>query len=83
MGEDQFVEVFVDTPLEVCESRDAKGMYARARAGEITGFTGIDDPYEAPPDAELTLDTVAYEPAENAAEIIELLSEAGFLRSST
>ena len=83
MGEDQFVEVFVDTPLEVCESRDAKGMYARARAGEITGFTGIDDPYEAPPDPELTLDTVAYEPAENAAEIIELLTEAGFLRSST
>ena len=83
MGEDQFVEVFVDTPLEVCESRDAKGMYARARAGEITGFTGIDDPYEAPPDPELTLDTVAYEPAENAVRIIELLTEAGFLRSST
>ena len=83
MGEDQFVEVFVDTPLEVCESRDAKGMYARARAGEITGFTGIDDPYEAPPDPELTLDTVAYEPAENAVKIIELLTEAGFLRSST
>ena len=80
MGEDQFVEVFVDTPLEVCESRDSKGMYARARAGEITGFTGIDDPYEAPPDPELTLDTVAYEPAENAAKIIELLTEAGFLR---
>ena len=80
MGEDQFVEVFVDTPLEVCESRDAKGMYARARAGEITGFTGIDDPYEAPPDPELTLDTVAYEPAENAAKIIELLIRAGFLR---
>ena len=77
MGEDQFVEVFVDTPLEVCESRDAKGMYARARAGEITGFTGIDDPYEAPPDPELTLDTVAYEPAENAVRIIELLTEAG------
>ena len=80
MGEDQFVEVFVDTPLDVCESRDAKGMYARARAGEITGFTGIDDPYEAPPDPELTLDTVAYEPAENAVRIIELLTEAGFLR---
>ncbi len=44
----RFVEVFVDTPLEVCESRDPKGMYARARAGEITGFTGVDDPYEAP-----------------------------------
>ena len=83
MGEDQFVEVFVDTPIEVCESRDAKGMYARARAGEITGFTGIDDPYEAPPYPELTLDTVAYEPAENSGKIIELLTGAGFLRSST
>ena len=44
----RFVEVFVDTPLEVCEARDPKGMYAKARAGEITGFTGVDDPYEAP-----------------------------------
>ncbi len=43
-----FVEVFVDTPIEVCEQRDPKGLYAKARAGEITGFTGIDDPYEAP-----------------------------------
>jgi bifunctional enzyme CysN/CysC len=51
-----FVEVFVDTPLAVCEQRDAKGLYAKARAGEITGFTGIDDPYEAPerPDLRLT-----------------------------
>lgn len=80
MGEDQFIEVFVDTPLDVCESRDAKGMYARARAGEITGFTGIDDPYEAPPDPELTLDTVANTPAENAVRIIDLMTEAGFLR---
>ncbi|MEM9135325.1 MAG: adenylyl-sulfate kinase [Actinomycetota bacterium] len=44
----RFVEVFVDTPLEVCEARDVKGLYAKARAGEITGMTGIDDPYEAP-----------------------------------
>ncbi len=80
MGEGQFMEVFVDTPLDVCESRDAKGMYAKARAGEITGFTGIDDPYEAPPDPELTLDTVANTPAENAVKIIELMTEAGFLR---
>ena len=80
MGEGQFIEVFVDTPLDVCESRDAKGMYARARAGEITGFTGIDDPYEAPPDPELTLDTVEYGPAENAAKIVEILTETGFLR---
>ncbi len=51
----RFVEVFVDTPLDVCEARDPKGMYARARAGEIRGFTGIDDPYEPPPQAEITL----------------------------
>ncbi len=50
-----FVEVFVDTPLEVCEARDPKGMYAKARAGEITGFTGVDDPYEAPARPELRL----------------------------
>lgn len=50
-----FVEVFVNTPIEVCEARDPKGLYARARAGEITGFTGIDDPYEAPAAADLTL----------------------------
>jgi bifunctional enzyme CysN/CysC len=51
-----FVEVFVDTPLEVCEARDPKGLYAKARAGGIKGFTGIDDPYEAPlhPDLRLT-----------------------------
>src|SRR5262245_29589962 len=50
-----FVEVFVDTPLALCEARDPKGLYARARAGEITGFTGIDDPYEAPTAADLRL----------------------------
>ena len=50
-----FVEVFVDTPIELCEQRDVKGLYAKARAGEIKGFTGIDDPYEAPEAAELVL----------------------------
>lgn len=55
--EGDFVEVFVDTPLEVCESRDVKGLYAKARSGEITGFTGIDAPYEAPLSAEITIDT--------------------------
>ncbi len=52
----RFVEVFVDTPIEVCEQRDPKGLYAKARAGEISGFTGVDDPYEAPRDPELRLD---------------------------
>jgi sulfate adenylyltransferase len=51
------VLVWISTPLEVCEARDVKGLYAKARAGEITGFTGIDDPYEAPADAELVIDT--------------------------
>jgi bifunctional enzyme CysN/CysC len=50
-----FIEVFVDTPIELCEDRDPKGLYAKARAGEITGFTGIDDPYEAPLAPELVL----------------------------
>ena len=50
-----FLEVFVDTPIELCEQRDPKGLYAKARAGEITGFTGIDDPYEAPAQLELVL----------------------------
>jgi bifunctional enzyme CysN/CysC len=53
-----FLEVFVDAPLEVCESRDPKGLYAKARAGELTGFTGIDDPYEAPSSPELVVSTV-------------------------
>ncbi len=52
-----FLEVWVSTPLEVCEQRDPKGMYAKARAGEITSFTGIDAPYEAPENPDLTLDT--------------------------
>ena len=78
-----FVEVFVDTPLEVCESRDAKGMYQKARRGEIKGFTGIDDPYEAPENPEITLDTVAQTPEENARTIIEHLREQGFLRSDS
>jgi bifunctional enzyme CysN/CysC len=51
----RFVEVFVDTPIELCESRDPKGLYRKARAGEIKGFTGIDDPYEAPEQPELVL----------------------------
>ena len=76
-----FVEVFVDTPLEVCEGRDAKGMYQKARRGEIKGFTGIDDPYEAPENPEITLDTVAQSPQQNARRIIDHLQGLGFLRS--
>ncbi|EME20354.1 adenylyl-sulfate kinase [Rhodococcus triatomae] len=69
----RFVEVFVDTPLEQCEARDPKGMYARARAGEITGFTGIDDPYERPEGAELVLTPADGDPVAQAAAIMEYL----------
>jgi sulfate adenylyltransferase len=82
-GVAHFVEVFVDTPLEVCEARDTKGMYAQARRGEITGFTGIDDPYEPPQNAEVTLDTVAHTPEDNARVILQYLMERGFVRTLT
>jgi len=79
VGEDHFIEVFVDTPIEVCEQRDVKGLYARARRGQITGFTGVDAPYEAPIKPEITLDTVENDPFINASKIIEFLEESGFL----
>ncbi|HWO42808.1 MAG TPA: bifunctional sulfate adenylyltransferase/adenylylsulfate kinase [Candidatus Eisenbacteria bacterium] len=79
IGENRFVEVFVDTPIEVCERRDIKGMYAKARRGEIKGFTGIDDPYEAPLKPELRLETVQCRPEDNALQIIAYLAERGFL----
>ncbi len=78
VGPDRFIEVFVDTPLEVCEGRDVKGMYAKARRGEIVGFTGIDDPYEAPEHADVVLDTVAATAEENARRLVERLREAGY-----
>jgi sulfate adenylyltransferase len=81
VGSDNFVEVFVDTPIEVCEARDVKGMYAKARRGEIKGFTGIDDPYEPPQSPELTLDTVTNTPTSNAYRILDYLIERGFIRA--
>ena len=81
VGADQFIEAFVDTPLDVCEQRDAKGMYAKARRGEIKDFTGIDDPYEAPETPEITLDTVAQSARDNAERILEYLTSRGFVRS--
>ena len=80
VGADRFIEVFVDTPLEVCESRDSKGLYAKARRGEISDFTGINDPYEPPVTPEITLDTVTSSPEENAARIVEYLVAQGFVR---
>ena len=81
MGGDSFIEVFVDTPLSVCEDRDAKGMYSKARRGEIKGFTGIDDPYESPDNPEITLDTVSSSAETNAHRVVELLVQRGFVRS--
>ncbi len=80
VGQGHYVEVFVDTPLEVCEQRDVKGLYAKARRGEITGFTGIDDPYEPPQNPEIVLDTVNHTPEENAHLILDYLIEQGFIR---
>ena len=79
VGEEQFVEVHIDTPIEVCEQRDIKGMYAKARRGEIKGFTGIDDPYEEPLKPELRLGTTACLPEDNARKILEYLIGKGFL----
>jgi len=66
-----FVEIYVSTPLEECERRDVKGLYARARRGEIRNFTGIDDPYEAPEHPELTLDTRALSVEQSVATVLE------------
>ena len=81
VGAGRFIEVFVNTPLAVCEQRDSKGMYAKARRGEITGFTGIDDPYEAPENPEVTLDTVGNSVRHNARLILSHLTEERFVRS--
>jgi sulfate adenylyltransferase len=82
VGPESFVEVFVDTPIGVCEQRDIKGLYAKARRGELRGFTGIDDPYEAPNHAEIVLDTVGYTAEDNARRIIDFLITQGLVRPS-
>ena len=83
VGENRFIEIFVDTPLEVCEQRDIKGMYAKARRGEIKGFTGIDDPYEEPLNPEIVLNTTGCSAEENARQIIKQLIERGCLLDAT
>ncbi len=79
MTEGEFVEIHVDTPLDVAEERDVKGLYKRARAGEIKNFTGIDSPYEPPKDPEIRINTVDTTPEEAADEIVTWLSEKGWL----
>jgi adenylylsulfate kinase len=74
-----FIEVYVDCPLEVCESRDVKGLYKKARSGEITDFTGISSPYEPPDQAEITIKTADREVEECVAEIIQALEQRGVI----
>jgi adenylylsulfate kinase len=74
-----FFEILVDAPLEVCEARDPKGLYKKARAGELKGFTGIDDPYEAPLKPELVLDAGTKTPEQLADEVIAYLKKQGKL----
>ena len=79
MKEGDFVEILVDAPLEVCEARDPKGLYKKARAGELKGFTGIDDPYEAPNKPELVLDAGTKDAETLADEVIAFLKKSGKL----
>lgn len=78
----EFVEVFVDAPLAVCEDRDVKGLYKKARAGIIKGFTGIDDPYEAPLKPEITIDTSKLSLEESVDVLIDYLDKRGVLPSN-
>jgi bifunctional enzyme CysN/CysC len=79
VGEGEFVEVFVDTPIEICMQRDPKGLYEKARAGTIKNFTGIDSPYEPPEQAELTIHTVQAEPEHHAQAIVAWLRDKGYI----
>lgn len=82
VGSQRFIEVYVNTPIGECERRDSKGMYLKARRGEIKNFTGIDDPYEPPLQSELEIDTMQNTAEENARKIVSYLKERGFLRST-
>lgn len=80
--EGEFLEVFIDTPLAVAEERDPKGLYKKARRGEIKHFTGISSPYELPENPEIHLDTTALTPEQAAVRIIETLEQRGLLRGA-
>ncbi len=81
LGDGEFIEVYVNASLETCEARDPKGLYKKARAGEIKGFTGIDDPYEAPEKAELVLDADNKSIDDLAEEVVAYLEAKGYLKS--
>jgi bifunctional enzyme CysN/CysC len=79
VGPDEFVEIFVDTPLEECMRRDPKGLYARAKEGKIKNFTGIDSPYEAPENPEIVVGAAECSPDEIARRIVESLRQRGII----
>jgi bifunctional enzyme CysN/CysC len=79
LGDKFFIEIFINTPLDVAESRDVKGLYAKARAGEIKNFTGIDSDYEVPENPEIEIDTTKLSAAEATEIIIKYLKDNGFL----
>jgi adenylylsulfate kinase len=81
MGE-RFIEIYTEAPLEVCEERDVKGLYAKARAGEIKEFTGISDPYEPPENPELLIETDKQSPEESAQQILDYLEDRGLIPSA-
>ena len=81
LDEGEFIEVFVDTPLEVCEQRDTKGLYKKARAGEIENFTGIDSEYQRPENADLVLHTEAETPEDSAAAVLQFLAKLGIVQA--
>jgi adenylylsulfate kinase len=79
-GQVPFLEIHANTPIETCEQRDPKGLYKKARAGELKNFTGIDDPYEAPLKAELTIDATSTSPQEATILILQYLEKQGLVR---
>lgn len=81
LGEGEFLEIYAKCPIELCETRDPKGLYAKARAGEITDFTGIDSPYEEPINPELILDTDTMEVTECVERVVALLEKRGIIHA--
>ena len=79
MGPEEFIEIFVDTPLEICEQRDPKGLYRKARRGELRNFTGLDSPYERPETPELVLESFKQQPEDLADHVITFLQRRGAL----
>ena len=79
VGDGEFLEVYIDTPIEECRRRDPKGLYKKADSGQLKNFTGIDSPYEAPQNAEISIDTTTGAPEMHAERIVTMLKERGII----